>query len=540
MGVKKGGNIVFNKDRYNDDFYLQFENQKNIELPTNIPEVNSLNDWSISWNDFSNNTSGTGSGFNPVITCVSQTQVPGVRGGWYLLYNSITRVLRVDLFVANNGNVRNFTTNLPVYNSEFRLNNFVLNYNFITNRAELYANNVFQSAINNFAPGNFISTLFTAKIGVTDTTASLYRNGGIRDLLILNREMQSDERHHLYTKESIPKSIVLDNSALYYYPLNQIPYVNGGNNNCLDFVNTHRTTPKTPTHGVFKLFTDDELGLNVGTSNFLAYGDFYTKVLGQNFSGGGDSVLYKSKELRKFGLVLNGVNQSLRILNDNPTSEKGYTTIIGYKGSASGYLMHKSNGVDEFKEEINSVNEEHVSTYPATATQETIVFPYLNTDAFESLNFVVIKQGATNTGAETDKNGSLSVNVSQQVTATGLSLGKGYNTIGGDTIIGANYLETSNFFDGSICYFARFKGVLDNEECKRLMNNRVLRNSEDISPNTKSNLDVCIDFNNPFDNGGTLQYPDLSPNNKTIVVNPLGWLNLASLEASKEEFLSLI
>ena len=83
------------------------------------------------------------------------------------------------------------------------------------------------------------------------------------------------------------------------------------NSQDLAYINNPSTVPKEFN---YIDYSGDELGLNAGTSTFAAYGDYYTKVLGQNFTGGGGSITYKSKELRKYGVQLDGT-QYLSISN---------------------------------------------------------------------------------------------------------------------------------------------------------------------------------------------------------------------------------
>lgn len=99
-----------------------------------------------------------------------------------------------------------------------------------------------------------------------------------------------------------------------------------------------------------------------------------------------------------------------------------------------------------------------------------------------------------------------------------------YSTFIGGRPVGGG----ASFLDCKIEYVAIFKGILNDAEVKSLYNNGLFRNPN-VTIQETYDLELFIDFNNPFDDG-TLKFPDLSPNNHTIIAN--GWTSLVDLQNS--------
>ena len=114
-------------------------------------------------------------------------------------------------------------------------------------------------------------------------------------------------------------------------------------------------------------------------------------------------------------------------------------------------------------------------------------------------------------------------------------LGEGFDTIAWTTYIGRR--AEGNYFNGTISHFLVFKGILNDAEIKTIYNNGLLSN-----PPTelldKYELVLLIDFNNPFDDVGTLKFPDLSPSNHTVIAH--NWADLPTLQGSLVDKNSLI
>jgi hypothetical protein len=115
----------------------------------------------------------------------------------------------------------------------------------------------------------------------------------------------------------------------------------------------------------------------------------------------------------------------------------------------------------------------------------------------------------------------------------------------GNLLIGSDRLVAGRYLQGQMLYFALWKdfdpvklksvdqygfpldGDVENLKLLEWYNNTLLKNPSLVD---QENLELFIDFNNPFDNGGTLQFPDLSPNNHTVVAN--GYTDLATLQSN--------
>lgn len=319
-----------------------------------------------------------------------------------------------------------------------------------------------------------------------------------------------------------------------------------------------KATPITQKKALKIGWTDDELGLNSGTSTFTAYVDFYTKTLGQNFTGGGDSIIYKGKELRKYGLIFGGTRK-LNITGFNPTKEKGYTIIcVTNKPNNSGFsnyesILCKFDTFVNFWEVRGSIQSGNIRryqcVYPIGGSINSITTTgYENTDLSKPTFTAYKIKGnksiltpinlAPNNNNKVDSICSLNANpihnlnyIQGNVTITG------FDAIPGDLSIGNRPSGGSFPFNGNILYLAVYKGVLCDEEVKRLWNNGLFMNAWDISPITQSELVLYPDFNNPFDDGGILKIPDLSPSNHTIVAN--NYTDLTTLQNARVEIKSL-
>ena len=95
------------------------------------------------------------------------------------------------------------------------------------------------------------------------------------------------------------------------------------------------------------------------------------------------------------------------------------------------------------------------------------------------------------------------------------------------------YPSTLQFMNVTIRSFMVFNGLLTDEEIKEVSDGIVRNPSIEIQ--NKYGMLVYVDFNNVYDDGGTLKVKDLSPNNYTIEAksfNGLGWQTLTDLQNS--------
>lgn len=320
--------------------------------------------------------------------------------------------------------------------------------------------------------------------------------------------------------------------------------------------NYAKLTPIVPSHALMAGWTDNELGLNTGTSTFTAYGDFYTKNLGENFSGGGDSIIYKGKELRKYGLSFNGIDQYLQHPNFNATKESGYTVIAFYAnktnsiwGSTQSIFSKYGSDGDTRQFDLRTVStDERVNLLVPLAGGGTLSLSSFQTGVDNSklqmASYVIStiqdvpmpyeKLGSSKYYGYQTYN-TVNDYVNQLNTIAGV--GFGFDEItAGTTRIGQK--NGSNFFDGNLACLMVFKGTADQEFIKRRYNNGLINLPSDYELDSNGlEFVLCPDFNNPFDDAGTLKIPDLITAEDWIAFN---YTDLSTLQASRFEIKSLM
>jgi len=289
-------------------------------------------------------------------------------------------------------------------------------------------------------------------------------------------------------------------------------------------------------HLGFGGFSDNEMGLNAGTSTFTAYSDFYTKTPALNFTGGGDSVIYKSKELRKYGIRLDGT-QYFSILNLSQFDvNKGITILVGIADiDLTGSLKEFIHLTDSNSNRVITLEYDDVSSNilfkSGDIAQDTQSVEIDKTASNFAVYRISADQNKYSNGLFTKSAGVNTVDTTRLNTTLNRTDAT-YNIYLGSGNAGASPL------DCVVTYFAMFEGVLNDAEVKPYFNNGIFSNVSDLSQTTKSTLIVATDFNNPFDDLGVLKVPDLSSNNEEIVVT--GFANITDLENAKVENLSLI
>lgn len=330
--------------------------------------------------------------------------------------------------------------------------------------------------------------------------------------------------------------------------------------------NYAKTTPITDTDQkkcIFLRYTHEELGISA-IPTFTAYSDFYTKVAGENLQKIGDSIYYKNKEIRKFGLQFNGTNQYLNVVNFAPTKEKGYTVLIGYAGNTNAnwtaqqslFSTTGSQGITRYKDYFLRGNgsKEVVASHQQVGfgidqltTQNydqnmDVSKPFMFHSKQKGSRGVLIPYAVSGTNKATAIIGinSILVNYTTLEVYVGGTLTDIYgfeDITDGVTTIGArkrfNGSSYQTFAQGKILYLAVYKGILNDSEIKHYYNNGLFRTPDNLSHITKSELVLFPDFNNPYQNFTTLQIPDLSPFNHTITAN--GWATLSDLRHSRRE-----
>jgi len=257
-----------------------------------------------------------------------------------------------------------------------------------------------------------------------------------------------------------------------------------------------------------------------------------------------------SKPLIKYGLSFNGTTQYLEVENFNPTKEKGYTIITATEG------LVKTDGQQTIfnKVDITNVNNFYgigklnnsdflYTSYPINSTSRSgggratsdisnINFMYCKVTDGRNVRVPYLTSGFSTVRSNESLNGD------NPIVSDNLDRGlRGFNEITtGVTEIGSRN-GGLNKLNGNILYMVVYKGILNDAEVKELYNNGLFANPLDISPITQSDLVLCVDFNNPFDDGGTLKFPDLSPSNHTIIAN--GYTDLTTLQNARVDINSL-
>ena len=253
---------------------------------------------------------------------------------------------------------------------------------------------------------------------------------------------------------------------------------------------------------------------------------------------------------RKYGLTFNSAStQYLTITDFNPTKEEGYTVLAGFAG--------KTTTPDAFFNTIftkrnlaNTTNRFGLSTISnstdiAIVAMTTDGHEMIHDGSFKDVAFysVLMSQekeikdyewssGQYMTGSY---NTSKRIYLRDDNPIVNPDL-QGFDELDGECAIG-RLDGTSRPLNNHLLYLAVFKGLLNNHEIKELYNNGNFSNPS-ITLREKYELVLYPDFNNPYDDGGTLKIPDLSDSNHDITA--FGWTDLSALETARIEISSLL
>lgn len=311
----------------------------------------------------------------------------------------------------------------------------------------------------------------------------------------------------------------------------------------LEQYNYAKVTALTANHGVLANYTDDELGLGADFDNQTAVKDFYDKVDFQDvqFEQPVEPVFQDNIEVvsgfepRVKAITFDGVDQYLRVPNFNPTKELGYSWVIGFsldsnrnfdssfhdvlfsKRSAGNYPSFALFGLNGDKrmsyDNRITVGDNRLNTFDL----DPIRLNDINTLAFNQQDFPGTNTAYLNGNVVYERN-----NVSNQNMI-------GIDTITGDMHIGHDPQLTARYYEGFIYYLMILKGNLTRKEILELTNNTLLKNPS-IALQNKYSLELFVDFNNPWDDAGTLKFPDLSPNAHDIIAE--NYTDLATLQSN--------
>lgn len=234
---------------------------------------------------------------------------------------------------------------------------------------------------------------------------------------------------------------------------------------------------------------------------------------------------------RKKALTFNGSSQYLRIPNFNPTKELGYTFVIhAQKLTDSDWGTPQSDYL--FSKYVATANRLEIYGR-AGGYKDLILGNDSESDTFELANNIKLNNLNLYTVRIKEGETTASINGLNNKTETLTSALRDLSDIANDATIGR---RTSGYFTGYIGFVMITKGLLSNKEILELVNNTLLKNPS-IELQNKHSLELFIDFNNPFDDGGTLKFPDLSPNGHDVIAE--GYTDLADLQANLVDIDSL-
>lgn len=224
---------------------------------------------------------------------------------------------------------------------------------------------------------------------------------------------------------------------------------------------------------------------------------------------------------REKALYFNGNNQFLRVQNFEVSGEDGITTIVGFKKDED---FFNPPGID-FETIIGNQNDfANRIIWRSNTNSESRI---LNSDGAQiiynwntggaklnQLNFLCsINQDNSNNDKEFNSRTYLNGNIVLESDTT-QSIDGIYT---GSLLIGRDRTFSNRCIKGHIAYVLIVKGVIDQKDIIKLYNNSLFINPT-IEMQKKYQIELFIDFNNPFDDEGTLRFPDLSPNNYEIEV----------------------
>ena len=236
-------------------------------------------------------------------------------------------------------------------------------------------------------------------------------------------------------------------------------------------------------------------------------------------------------------LTFNGTNQYLRVPDLHPSKELGYSCLFAvaldsdrtYAASFKDMFLSFRNDTENIRTKV--FGDPGTKRWGSEGADDrwaigmTDVEPSklnnLNVYSFYTINGV--NQGGILPRMRKYWNGNfIRGNSNGGVVIDDLSAYTGDFFIGVDiSNIGTRHLQ------GYMAYFAFFKGILSQKEMLEACNNTLLKNPS-IQLQRKYSFELFIDFNNPFDDAGTLKFPDLSPNAHDVIAE--GYTDLTDLE----------
>ena len=202
-------------DRYNDDFYLNWDNTQTGSDLFDNSNIAKANDWAISFFDIRDNN-GTGASFKQSIV----GNKIGIASGLSVSSKVSSGNYALEVSVFDGSETIYTLLSDATLDSAIRIYNIVLSYETATSILSFYLNGVFYDSVSLSARSEWSNTSFV-KIGSLGDTSSFNKIGGVRDLVFYDRIPTIQEIQYAY-KTSI-QSVSIYDDILHYYPLNQVP-----------------------------------------------------------------------------------------------------------------------------------------------------------------------------------------------------------------------------------------------------------------------------------------------------------------------------
>lgn len=304
----------------------------------------------------------------------------------------------------------------------------------------------------------------------------------------------------------------------------------------VDQYNYAKVTPLKANHGVLINYTDEELGI-ADISQQTGVKDFYDKVKFQDvqFQAPVQAKIEDNIEIaggfapRVKALTFNGTSQYILIptfLGSGAVSSVGNTIIFGIKKHADTFKNYETIVDGTIGNPHNSIGT-RLQAYNRASY-------YFDKAKLSDVNMVTVLDGDTSI-MPTNGKSNIWLNGTRVDTYENGNIGLDFSGLASLKLCrNANF--TNRGLEGQLLYFAWFQGILPKKYLLELTNNTLLKNPS-LELQRKYSLELFIDFNNPFDDAGTLKFPDLSKNAHDVIA--YGYSDLATLKANLVDINSL-
>jgi len=411
----------------------------------------------------------------------------------------------------------------------------VVTYDSIANEFEFYYDSIPLGKITGVVTDQFghVDTDNVA-IGVNIAGPSVNNciDGAVRDFSTYDKILSNEEVKYIYLNNNSPVSAY--NNIKSYFSINEIPNETGGNYFLEDKSQLYNiNATKTDLQAIG--WTGSDLGIpnNATSTTYRGWGSKSLIIPSVGYKKGLNFDNSKSQYLTVTGLdsfdksdgytILIGVESD--ILN---TSQKSLFSCLGDEGLSEYYDIYRNSG---------SVNE-YVFVSPKDVGTITDITSNDLTNSIDGsnnnfLSYYVSSEKYVNPFNTTRISKVVDVNCQQDFTGafttTSDKLGLGFDEIT-NPIFNIGAINGSQTFLGKISYFVIIKRAISKEEEKRLFNNGNFQSPFDVI-NDFEKIIIDVDFQNPFDNAGTITFPDNS-SNCVVTTNGTDWNTLAGVQAS--------